>query len=317
MKDSPVLQKDIADALGISVNTVSHALRGLKDISEETTIKVKEKAKELGYIPNSNAIRLKTGSNKVVALVYDNLTNPYFTIMASKLFGLIKERGYDTLIYPCKNYFKLDAQVFNDLVALQVDGILSFLDFDEKIAETKVFKYSNIVLVGRLSKHDITSIYTDDYEGGKLVGEYLKSKGHKKVLYAGLEQINESSKRCQGLNEIFKNNELEKIQFLEESDPLEVSKYIEKEHITAVFGFNDVIATKIQKALQQTKLNVEVVGYDAIHKYLSFVDEITSVQYDFDKIASLATENLFEKIEGNSSVRKIKLPVSLYFAGGE
>ena len=58
MKSNVVCQKDIAEELGISVNTVSHALRGLSDISEETIQKVRDKAVELGYVPNSMAIKL-------------------------------------------------------------------------------------------------------------------------------------------------------------------------------------------------------------------------------------------------------------------
>ena len=71
----------------------------------------------------------------------------------------------------------------------------------------------------------------------------------------------------------------------------------------------------MQKAIEKEKLPIEVVGFDAIHKTLPFVDDITSVTYDFDKIAENAIEELMRKINGDDSVKKIKISVSLYLKG--
>lgn len=314
MNDKPILQKDIAEVLGISINTVSHALRGLPDISAETTAKVRNKAKEMGYIPNSMAIKLKTGSSKTIALVYDNLINPYFMIMASKLFELIKSRGYDCLICPSGNNSILDTEVFNDLLPLQVDGIFSFLDVEEKVATSKAFQANNVVIVGRASVHNISSIYVDDFHGGELVGEYFKNKGYKNILYVGAHEISESSKRLNGLKTVY-GDSIMAIEFSEKDDVSRLVNFIKENNIDAVFGFNDILATIVQKAIEQEKLPIDVVGFDAIHKTLPFVDDITSVTYDFDKIAENAIEELMRKINGDDSVKKIKVSVSLYFKG--
>ena len=53
MKENRIVRlKDIAESLGTSINTVSHALKDKSDISVEMKEKVKKKAMELGYFPN-------------------------------------------------------------------------------------------------------------------------------------------------------------------------------------------------------------------------------------------------------------------------
>mgnify|MGYP000537384159 CR=1 FL=1 len=52
--------KDIAKACGVSVATVSKALNGHNDISQATKEKVREAARQIGYMPNSAARALKT-----------------------------------------------------------------------------------------------------------------------------------------------------------------------------------------------------------------------------------------------------------------
>lgn len=315
MKTNVVCQKDIAEELGVSVNTVSHALRGLSDISDETTQRVREKAVELGYVPNSMAIKLKSGSSKAIALIFDNLTNPYFTIMASKLSALVRKNGYDTVIYPCQSNFEVDTKIVNDLIASQVDGVLSFLDFEEKIIDTKAFKSIPVILVGRLSKYDITSVYSDDHMGGVLIGNYLKKSGCKNVLFIAPAHIEASSRRYEGLKSVYPDSK--SIYFTEGEDEQHVINEIIKNNIDAVFGFNDSIACMINRELKRQQLNIKVVGFDNIYSELPFFYELTSVKHDFDKLAETSVNELFNRINLNKEsfnyeTKRIMIPVTLH-----
>lgn len=315
MKSNVICQKDIADELGISVNTVSHALRGLSDISEETIQRVRNKAVELGYVPNSMAIKLKSGSSKTIALIYDNLTNPYFTIMASRLSAAIKKNGYDTIIYPCQSNYEVDAKLLNDLIASQVDGVLSFLDFDEKIVDTKAFKSIPIILVGRLSKYNITSVYSDDHHGGVLIGEYLKKCGCKNVLFVAPKNIEASSRRYEGLHSVYPNSK--SIWFAEGEDEKNVINEIIKNNFDAVFAFNDSIACMINREIKRQQLDVKIVGFDNIYSELPFFYELTSVKHDFDKLVDSSVSELFSRIKLNKEsfnyeTKKTMVPVTLH-----
>jgi LacI family transcriptional regulator len=67
-KQRPTL-KTIAELTGLSLSTVSLALRGGGALKEETSRKVAEAAKQLGYVPDRAGVRLRTGKTNVIALV--------------------------------------------------------------------------------------------------------------------------------------------------------------------------------------------------------------------------------------------------------
>ncbi len=316
MKSNSVSQKDIAIALNVSVNTVSHALRNMNDISKETIERVKCKALELGYVPNATAIKLKTGSTKTIALVYDSLINPYFTIMANKLVSKIKEVGYDTIIYPCENYYELDNERFFELVSMQVDGVLSFLDISPSLEEKLPLYNLPIVVVGRKSKYNLPSIYLDDFKGGELVGKYFKEKGYKKILYAAPEKISISSMRYAGLVSIYKEENIVQREFLETDDVHNIVDEIKKNNVDAVFAFNDVLASLINKELAKQNINMEVAGFDNISGLLPYFDDIVSVGYDFDEVTNLSVASLLKLFNNDvMSDKTVELPVYLHIKG--
>ena len=77
--------KAIAYELGVSVNTVSRALRDCKDISEHTKEIIRKKAYELGYIQSTVANFLKKDEMKCIAIIINNLDNMYFSISCNIL----------------------------------------------------------------------------------------------------------------------------------------------------------------------------------------------------------------------------------------
>ncbi len=315
MKNNIVRQKDIADSLNVSVNTVSHALRDMDDISEPLKERIRNKAVELGYVPNSLAVKLKTGKTKTIALVYDNLINPYFTIMVEKLFSLIKGKGYDTVIFPCNKY-SIDAKNYSELLQLDVDGVLSFLDVDEQVLSNIEYNRIPTVLVGRLSKHNISSSYTDDFGGGALVGKYFKEKNYQKILYLYPEMIENSSRRYNGLISEFNQKNVISKTYSDEFEVGDILNDVANEGVEAVFCFNDVVATILKRHVEENGLKMEIVGFDSIHSELPFFESMTSIRYNFNDVAKNAVDILFDIIkEKNTDVRKIEVPVSLYIKG--
>ncbi|NLU43023.1 MAG: LacI family transcriptional regulator, partial [Firmicutes bacterium] len=76
---SEVTLKDIARETGLSVNTVSRALRGKADISAETTKRVVEVAKRMGYTRNALASQLRTRESGILGLVIADMANPVYS----------------------------------------------------------------------------------------------------------------------------------------------------------------------------------------------------------------------------------------------
>ena len=82
--------KDIAEELGLSVVSVSKALRGHKDIGPETRERVLKRMKELNYRPNLAARALVTGRSFMMGLVVPDLVHPFFAEVAKGLSKVLR-----------------------------------------------------------------------------------------------------------------------------------------------------------------------------------------------------------------------------------
>lgn len=84
--------KKLAQLLGISIATVSKALRDSYDISKETKEKVVTLARELNYQPNPHASSLRRHSSKTIAVIIPEIANNYFTLVIDGIESVVQEK---------------------------------------------------------------------------------------------------------------------------------------------------------------------------------------------------------------------------------
>ena len=88
--------KDVAEACGVSVATVSRALNGLTNENKERTAYICQTAREMGYYPNAAAKTLKTSRSNNIGILYeDRMNHEYFSSLIDALRKCAEERGYD------------------------------------------------------------------------------------------------------------------------------------------------------------------------------------------------------------------------------
>ena len=88
--------KDIAEACGVSIATVSRALNGLTNEGKERTAFICQTAKEMGYYPNAAARTLKTSKSNNIGIIYeDMMTHVYFSTLFDSLRRESEKLGYD------------------------------------------------------------------------------------------------------------------------------------------------------------------------------------------------------------------------------
>ena len=97
--------KDIAEACGVSVATVSRALNGVTNENKERTAFICQTARQMGYYPNAAARTLKTSRSRNIGILYeDRMNHEYFSSLLDELRSAADERGYDlTLIGRTEN----------------------------------------------------------------------------------------------------------------------------------------------------------------------------------------------------------------------
>ncbi len=113
MKPRRTSLKDLADHLGVSIATVSRALRNSHEVGEEMTRKVKELAKQLNYRPNPFAQSLRKEAPRVIGVIVPNLVTHYYAAVLDGIEDYASKQGYSVISanklpeYACGRHHRL------------------------------------------------------------------------------------------------------------------------------------------------------------------------------------------------------------------
>jgi len=179
-------RSDVARAAGVAESTISYALTGSRPISEETKSRIFKAMKDLDYKPNAVAAALRSGSSKMLALVFGVSDNGISQGDISYVLGAAdaaRELGYHLILWPARD------RDIDDVIAQAQSGLLDgvvLMEVRLEDARVKLFKKLGIpvALIGRTSKPD-KDIYSDrDFDGAvRMAIEELVRLGHKKIDY--------------------------------------------------------------------------------------------------------------------------------------
>jgi LacI family transcriptional regulator len=202
--------KDIAQDLGVSVITVSKALRGRTDISPTTRDRVLLRAGELNYRPNMLARGLASGRTWTVGMVVPDLVHPFFAEFAKAAARILREHGMALLLASSEEMPEIEKCELRTLAARGVDVLLiasaqsrwsDFFDPGEKpipfLLVDRNFPMLNASFVG-----------TDDYRAGCLATEHLLSLGRHRLAHIGGRHSSPARDRLRGFRDTLRRRGL-------------------------------------------------------------------------------------------------------------
>lgn len=117
--------KDIANAVGLSVNTVSRALAGKDAVSEQTRARIQAEAERLGYVPNAMARSLVMGSAMALGLVITNPSNPFYARLVSAIEQRCRLHGYSLVLMVTEENVDTEVRSATSLLRAGVDGAIA------------------------------------------------------------------------------------------------------------------------------------------------------------------------------------------------
>lgn len=332
MAHERVRLKDIAQVYGCSINTVSKALHDSEELPESTRNKIKQLAKEMGYIQNRQASSLRSGRSHIVAVIVYDIQNAYFSALISEMELSLRQAGYDALILCSQTSItekEHGIEMIQVALSLSVDGIIYFPYWtDYKTIQFLNKSHVPFVLVSHwLPEVNVDIVRCDDYQGGRLAAAHLVSLGHRKFVYiAGPVNNSAQYDREKGFREVLysagvKPEDIYLIsseQWEETNANGDIITLLQPQTYKAIFAFNDNVAYQImvefRKAGIRVPEDISLIGCDHIARTIHYLDSLTSVACD-DKY-SLARESvqvLLNRIQEPEipPVTRI-LPVRLY-----
>lgn len=194
-----ITRKDVARMAGVSTATVSNVLNNSDKVKEDTANHVREIIKQLNYSPNMVARSLSTKRTMQVAIVLEDISNPFFAEIATDFGNAAEEKGY--FINICMGLNKLD-EYFENFKARGLDGVY-VTAMPHKFDVNKLYQLADcgikIVTSGNveIDTRKISSIENNFESGMKKAMEYLYEQGHTEIAYlSGLGQELSSDCRC-------------------------------------------------------------------------------------------------------------------------
>lgn len=281
--------KNIAYELDVSLNTVSRALRDCSDISEKTKKKVRQKALELGYLPNKIIHSMNEENSKLIALVINNMKNYYFTIMSEKIMYLLKKEGYSCVII-CLYGNSFTSETVKECIYQRVDGIVSFVEPTKESLEFVKLNNIPFLMLGRKIDDDYCDmLYTDDEKGGEIAAKYLVEQNCTNFLYINVGGSECANRRYQGFSNYLRNiKKTRKFRKINIEDFDEYISNLNEINNLGIFCYNDENAFNILELLDKSNIDknkIKIIGYDAVSQNINGTLKIPSVGFDYKCIA--------------------------------
>lgn len=299
--------KDIAEMAGVAKSTVSRYLNGGK-ISESTSEKIKVIIDKYNYEPNAFAQSLKAKRTKFVGIIAPCLDSVVTSRVIMSIDERLREKGYNSLILNTSLNKESEVENIENLSRLKVDGIILIgteitNEHKKAISKLKI----PIIIVGQ--KYDkAISIINDDYNAGKVVGEYILKNGHKKVLYLGVEESDEAVGiiRKKGVRESLVRDKTVTFKEITTSFSAENSEKIVNELInnleeTVIICATDKIALGALKAINKNNKSVpediSLVGFGGYDISEMITPSLTTIRFNNNEAGIISANTIINLIE--------------------
>ena len=306
--------KDVAALAGVSAATVSRALDDHPEISHETKARVRAACAELGYVPNAAARGLTGQATHTIGLVVPDISNPYFSAMATAIEQTAAASGYRVFLSNSLRKPEQELRAIENFMARQVDGILiSPISPQTQARHRDILGSTPCVYLGVNHGEDCSYVMADNEAGAYQAARYLLRLGHRDILFLGGRPTSRTRElRVQGFRRALAEAGLEgrelpappDVTLLRQWSYEAASELLKGALPDAIFAFSDITALKIMEAAEERGVripeDVSLVGYDNIaFTALPRIHLTTVSQHKFQQ-SRIAVERLLEKIDGSA-----------------
>ena len=179
--------KHIAETLGISITTVSKALKNYPDVSEKTKKSVLDLANSLQYTPNSFAVNLRTKESRTIGLIIPEVVHHFFSSVVNGIIAEAEKNGYLVIILQSNESLELEKKQVELLINKRVDGIILSLSNesnDDLHLKEIIRREIPLVQFDKIAKLIPSSkVIINDQKAAFEATEHLIQKGCKKIAH--------------------------------------------------------------------------------------------------------------------------------------
>jgi DNA-binding LacI/PurR family transcriptional regulator len=213
MKGGPTTMRDIAIKLGVSISTVSRALRDVPDINPETKKAVLDLADKLNYKPNPFASNLVKNRSNLIGVIVPNVEENFFARVITGIQSIVFDTSFNVIITNVNDDQEREKRDVENFLLSRTDALIMApthenQDFGhlQEILKRKV----PLVFFDRfIEEVPASKIVVDDFEGAFNAVEYLISTGCRRIAHlAGHDALSLARDRKEGYRAALKKHGL-------------------------------------------------------------------------------------------------------------
>jgi LacI family transcriptional regulator len=320
--------KDLAQELGVSIATVSRALRNSPEIGQDMQKKVKELAKRLNYRPNPFAQSLRKEAPRVIGVVVPNLVTHYYAAVLDGIEDEARKEGYSVISANTHEDTEAEIRAIDNFIGLHVEGIIACLsqnttDYShfEEIANMGI----PLVFFGRTCLTDrFSSVTANGDEAAFRATQHLIDTGSRRIAFiGGPNHLDMVRRRKHGYLEALRENHIpidrnlvacEKIYYQWAMDT--TTRLLKQaDRPDAILAFNDIITFAAFTAIKQQDLripeDVALIGFtDDVHaQYVT--PRMSAIEDQSHQMGQTACQLLLKNINGDSKIYREIVPQKL------
>ncbi len=190
---------DVAAKAGVSPATVSRVFNGIK-VSPDRVEAVRKAAKELDFVPNRNARRLRTSSSEIIAMLIPDIENPFFTVMTRAVEDVARAGGYSVMLCNTDEDLQREQDYLRAAVSDPVAGIIVAPASKDSKLDIAMERGVPVVCVDRRApNYPVDAVVADNLTGAADAAQMLVAAGYHRIgCISGPEGVETADNRAAG-----------------------------------------------------------------------------------------------------------------------
>jgi LacI family transcriptional regulator len=318
--------RTVAAAAKVSIATVSRTINGSPVVSDRLSKRVWRAIEQLNYFPNTHARSLVSGRSRILGIIVENITNPFFPELIQSFEEVAVAHGYEILVSSTNSNLATLTNCVRRMLERKVEGVavLTFGE-EEPVLDQLANRGVPMVLAEfRMGDPKVSTILMDYKTGIHAAVKHLAELGHRRIAFlAGPHSLHSAITRENDFHTAMEAAGL----------PIQERWVIECDHTarggvagfgqlqalatrpTAIVCSNDMTAIGVLRAAYMEGLRVpqdlSVIGLDDIDFAEFTLPPLTTIRLSRSDLARAAFEALRQQAEepGNPRMQR-EFPVS-------
>src|SRR5204863_4123165 len=199
--------REVAQAAGVAMSSVSRVLSDHPDVSPSMRERVFAAVEQLGYKPDLLAESLRRRETRSVGFVVSDVSNQLFAEIVKGAETALREAGYSMLLTNSENDPDLDADHVRLFERRRVDGLILSLAQEGHPPTIELLEQLDvpIVVIDRDLPPSIPAsrVLSDHRTGMTAAVDHLLDLGHRKIAFVAGQPTRPSRERRQAFEDAF------------------------------------------------------------------------------------------------------------------